>query len=149
MLKMILDFLGGIFEAVGGFFKWRASPNEQYRSAEKDVEKNDAAIAKKKQEASDAVYGGDEVKVNSIIHGSLCVAVSLVLTCAAGCFSGSPEVRTVRVPEAKWVRAVTNETGAVSHWEVPPSVMTELLDAKIERDELLKRQRINERLNTK
>lgn len=148
MLRMILQFIGGIAEAIGGFFKWKAAPNTQYSAAEKAVEKNDAAIAKKKAEAEEAAYGGDEMKVNTIINGIRAVAFALLFF-AGGCFSDKPSVQVVRVTEDRWVRAVTNELGKVSHWEVPPSVMTELLDAKIERDELLKKQRIQERLNVK
>lgn len=143
MASGILKLLGGIVEALGGFFKWKASPNKQYSDAEKAVEKADRKREEKRQSISDAVYGGDESAVNSLIHGSVVILVAAIVACS-GCME--PKVKVVRVTEDRYVSSVTNSLGEVLYWKVPPSVMVELLTAKTELEELKKQNRINERL---
>ena len=100
------NILGGIAEAVGGIFKWKASPHKQYSDAEEIVEKKDAEMKREKKRLEDIV----------------------------------------RVSDDRYVSAVTNDVGQVQYWKVPPLVMTELLDAKLELMEYKKKDKINERL---
>ena len=138
------NILGGIAEAVGGIFKWKASPHKQYSDAEEIVEKKDAEMKREKKRLEDAVYGGDEGAVNKFLNSCLLAACGFgVLVC--GCFS-TPKQEIVRVSDDRYVSAVTNDVGQVQYWKVPPLVMTELLDAKLELMEYKKKDKINERL---
>lgn len=138
------NMLGGIAEAVGGIFKWKASPHKQYSDAEKIVEKKEAQMKSEKKRLEDAVYGGDEQSVNKFLNECLSLAcVFGVFMC--GCVS-TPQPEVTRVAADRYVSAVTNDMGQVQYWKVPPLVMTELLDAKLELMEYKKKEKINERL---
>lgn len=138
------NILGGIAEAVGGIFKWKASPHKQYSDAEKIVEKKEAEMKSEKKRLEDAVYGGDEQAVNRFLNECLALSCSFgVFMC--GCVS-TPQPEVTRVAADRYVSAVTNDVGQVLYWKVPPLVMTELLDAKLELMEYKKKDKINERL---
>lgn len=144
MMGAIGNILGGIAEAVGGIFKWKASPHKQYSDAEEIVEKKEAEMKSEKKRLEDAVYGGDEKAVNGFLNECLALACGLGVF-ACGCFS-TPQPEVTRVPADRYVSAVTNDVGQVQYWKVPPLVMTELLDAKLELMEYKKKDKINERL---
>lgn len=67
-------------------------------------------------------------------------AAALAVMCVAGCVADGPKY----VAADREVTCVTNETGAVVYWRVPPLVMEELLNAKVELGELKQELKIKE-----
>lgn len=138
MLKLITSLLA----AVGGFFAWKSSASKQYSDARKSVEKDMKKREEDKQTVRDAVYGGDENRVNAMLNPAIAVLVGVCLLCG-GCFTTT---KVVRVTEDRYVSCVKGDDGKVLYWKVPPAIMVELLDAKYELEQYKKDKQINERL---
>lgn len=62
------------------------------------------------------------------------------LAAICGCAAPTPKY----VAADREVACVTNETGAVEYWRVPPLVMEDLLNAKVELGELKQELKIKE-----
>ena len=144
MLTMILELISNALGAVKGWFDWKSSPVKQHTDAEAIVERDERAAKNRRAEVNRAVHEGDEAKVNRIVNGvallwALAMSASL-LSCAAGC--RTPEPRYVAADRV--VTCVTNETGAVEYWRVPPLVMEELLNSKLELEELKHQTKVKE-----
>lgn len=139
---MIMKLITAIFTAIGGFFNWKASPSKQYSDARKSVEKDMKKREDDRQAVRDAVYGGDENRVNAMLNPAIAVLVGVCLLCG-GCFTTT---KVVRVTEDRYVSCVKGDDGKVLYWKVPPAIMVELLDAKCELEQYKKDKQINERL---
>ena len=135
---MIMELVSNAIGAVKGWFDWKSSGVGQRKAAEAMVDKAETAAKKRKAEINRAVFEGDAAKVNAIVAG--CAAASLAVF--AGCFSAPPA--PVYVAADREVSCVTNAAGAVEYWKVPPLVMEDLLDAKVELGELKKELKIKE-----
>ena len=138
MLKLITSLL----TAVGGFFKWKASPSKLYSDARKSVENDMKKREEDRQTVRDSVYEGDESRVNAMLNPAIAVLVGMCILCG-GCFTTT---KVVRVTEDRYVSCVKEDDGKVLYWKVPPAIMVELLDAKYELEQYKKDKQINERL---
>ena len=139
MLKMILELVANALGVVKGWLDWKSSGVGQRKAAEGMVEDAEAAAKRRRAEINRAVHEGDEATVNRIVNG-LCVAACVSLALVAGCASPEPAY----VAADRHVTCVTNATGAVEYWRVPPLVMEELLNAKVELGELKKELKVKE-----
>ena len=145
MLKMILELISNAIGAVSNLFKWKSSGVAQREAAEGIVQKSEDAAAKRKAEINRACHEGDAETVNRIVNGCgmafLVAAFLFADACiVCGCFSAStPQY----VAADREVRFVTNSMGRAV-WEVPPLVMEDLLNAKVELGEIKKEQKIKE-----
>ena len=139
MLKMILELISNAVGAVKGWLDWKSSGVGQRKAAEGMVEDAEAAAKKRRAEINRAVFGGDAEKVNRIVNG-LCVLAVASFACVSGCATPAPTY----VAADRKVTCVTNAAGMVEHWCVPPLVMEELLNAKVELEEIKKELKIKE-----
>ena len=146
MLKMIAELISNALGVVSNWFKWKSSSVAQREAAEGIVQKSEDAAAKRKAEINRACHEGDADVVNRIVNGcgmAFFVAAFLFadacLVC--GCFS-APKPQYVAADRE--VTCVTNATGKVEYWKVPPLVMEELLSAKVELGEMKKESKIKE-----
>ena len=142
MLKMILDLISNAFGAVKGWLDFKNSGVGQRKAAEGMVKSAEDAAKKRRAEINKAVYEGDAATVNRIVNG-LALLWAMVLAAAifaAGCVADGPKY----VAADRVVACVTNETGAVEYWRVPPLVMEDLLNAKVELGELKQELKIKE-----
>lgn len=141
---MVLEMLANALGAVSNFFKWKSSGVAQHDAAESRATAAEDAARDRKTMVNRAVHEGDEDAVNRIVNGfallwALALSASL-LSCAAGC--RTPEPRYVAADRI--VTCVTNETGTVEYWHVPPLVMEELLNAKLELEEVRHENKVKE-----
>lgn len=144
MLNMILELISNALGTVASWFDWKTSPVKQRTDAEAIINRDERAAQSRRAEVNRAVHIGDVDAVNRIVNGLallwvLVVSASL-LSCAAGC--RSPEPRYVAADRV--VTCVTNETGAVEYWRVPPLVMEELLNSKLELEEMKHETKVKE-----
>lgn len=144
MFTMILELITNALGTVSNWFKWKSSPVKQHTDAEAVVKRDERAAQNRRAEVNRAVHTGDEAKVNRIVNGlallwALMLSASL-LSCACGC--RTPEPRYVAADRV--VTCVTNETGAVLYWRVPPLVMEELLNSKLELEEMKHQNKVKE-----
>ena len=109
------------------------------------MQKSDDAIAKRKSEVNRACHEGDASFVNRILNSAASVALaSAILGCASAVVIGcASAVKPQYVAADREVRFVTNSMGRAV-WEVPPLVMEELLNAKLELGEIKKENKIKE-----
>ena len=144
MLAMIMELITNALGAVSNWFKWKSSPVKQRTDAEAIVKRDEQAVSDRRAEVNRAVHEGDEAKVNRIINGlailwALVLSASL-LSCVAGC--RTPEPRYVAADRV--VTCTTNENGQAVMWHVPPLVMEELLNSKLELEEIKHQNKIKE-----
>ena len=139
MLKMILELISNAIGAVSNWFKWKSSGVAQREAAEGIVQKSEDAAAKRKAEINRACHEGDAQAVNKFLNN--CLEIACGLCFLTGCFSSPPTPQYVAADRE--VRFVTNSTGRAV-WEVPPLVMEDLLNAKVELGEIKKEQKIKE-----
>ena len=116
-----------------------ALPDGEYDYIIHAASNADPAAKRRRAEINRAVHEGDDDTVNRIVNG-LCVAACVSLALVAGCASPEPAY----VAADRHVTCVTNATGAVEYWRVPPLVMEELLNAKVELGELKKELKVKE-----
>ena len=138
MLRMILELIANAAGAVSNWFRWKSSGVAQREAAEGIVERDEAATAKRKAEVNRACHEGDAGFVNRILNSA--AAVALASLCVVGCASA---IKPQYVASDREVRFVTNSMGRAV-FEVPPLVMEELLNAKLELGELKKENKIKE-----
>lgn len=146
MLKMIAELISNALGIVSNWFKWKSSGVAQREAAEGIVQKSEDAAAKRKAEINRACHQGDADAVNRIVNGCgmafLVAAFLFADACfVCGCFS-APKPQYVAADRE--VTCVTNATGMVEYWKVPPLVMEDLLNAKVELGEIKKEQKIKE-----
>lgn len=145
MLKMIAELISNVAGILSNWFKWKSSGVSQRREAEGIVERDGNAAAKRRAEVNRACHTGDAAAVNRIVNGVGAAAIVFAFlfvdaVLVGGCFSPpAPQY----VAADREVKCHTNETGAVI-WEVPALVMEELLNAKLELDDLKKENKIKE-----
>lgn len=146
MLKMIAELISNALGVVSNWFKWKSSGVAQREAAEGIVQKSEDAVAKRKAEINRACHEGDTETVNRLVNGcgmALLVAAFLFadacLVC--GCFSAPKQQY---VASDREVTCVTNATGKVEYWKVPPLVMEELLNSKVELWEVKKENKVKE-----
>ena len=138
MLRMILELIANAAGAVSNWFKWKSSGVAQREAAEGIVERNSADSARRRAEVNRACHEGDAGFVNRILNSV--AAVSLASLCVVGCASA---MKPQYVAADREVRFVTNSVGRAV-FEVPPLVMEELLNAKLELGEIKKENKIKE-----
>ncbi len=141
---MILEMVTNAFGAVSNWFRWKSSGVAQHDAAEQRILEKEAAVRDSRAEVNRAVHAGDEDAVNRIVNGlallwALVLSASLLL-CTAGC--RAPEPRYVAADRI--VTCVTNESGTVEYWRVPPLVMEELLNSKLELETLKHETKVKE-----
>jgi hypothetical protein len=146
MLKMILELISNAIGTVSNWFKWKSSGVAQRESAEDIVQKSEDAAAKRKAEINRACHEGDADAVNRIVNGcGMAFLFAAFLLADAyfmcGCFS-APKPQYVAADRE--VTCVTNAAGMVEYWKVPPLIMEELLNAKLELGELKKENKVKE-----
>lgn len=137
MLKMIAELISNVAGIFSNWFKWKSSGVSQRREADGIVERDENAAAKRRAEVNRACHTGDAAAVNRIVNGA-CIALAAL---ALGCASAPPAPQYVAADRE--VKCRTNETGTVI-WEVPALVMEELLNARLELDDLKKENKIKE-----
>ena len=141
MLKMILELIANAAGVVSNWFRWKSSGVAQREAAEGIVERDEAAAAKRKAEVNRACHEGDADFVNRIVNGA--VAFALAVFCVVGCGCASAQ-KPQYVAADREVTCVTNATGGVEYWKVPPLVMEELLNAKLELGDMKKEKKVKE-----
>lgn len=137
---MILDLISNAFGAVKGWFDFKNSGVGQRKAAENMVKNAEDAAKKRKAEINKAVHEGDAAAVNRIVNGLALLWAMVVAASVLGCAAPAPKY----VAADREVTCVTNETGAVEYWRVPPLVMEDLLNAKVELGELKQELKIKE-----
>lgn len=146
MLKAMLEFLSNALGAFGNFFKWKASPVAQHDAAEKRVSEREASVSARKAAVNHAVHEGDADAVNSIIGGfAILFAMALfaaMLDLCCGCSTTAPQPRYVAADRV--VTCTTNENGQAVMWHVPPLVMEELLNSRLELEEIKHQNKVKE-----
>lgn len=140
MLKMILDLISNAFGVAKEWLGFKNSNVGQRKAAEGIVKNAEDAAKKRKAEINKAVHEGDAAAVNRIVNGFAILWAMVVIASVLGCVAPAPKY----VAADREVTCVTNETGAVEYWRVPPLVMEELLNAKVELGELKQELKIKE-----
>lgn len=136
---MILELIANAAGAVSNWFKWKSSGVAQREAAEGIVERDAADAARRRAEVNRACHEGDAGFVNRILNSVAVVALASL--CVVGCASA---VKQQYVAADREVTCVTNAMGKVVYWKVPPLVMEELLNAKLELREIKKENKIKE-----
>jgi hypothetical protein len=137
---MITELISNALGVVSNWFKWKSSGVAQREAAEGIVQKSEDAAVKRKAEINRACYEGDARAVNRFLNN--CLEIACGLCFMAGCLSSPPSPQYVAADRE--VTCVTNATGKVEYWKVPPLVMEELLNAKLELGELKKENKVKE-----
>lgn len=140
MLKMILDLISNAFGVAKEWLGFKNSGVGQRKAAESMVKDAEDAAKKRKAKINKAVHEGDAKTVNQIVNTAIAACAAIACALALGCTSPTPKY----VAADREVTCVTNETGAVEYWRVPPLVMEELLNAKVELGELKQELKIKE-----
>ena len=135
---MILELIANAAGAVSNWFKWKSSGVAQREAAEGIVKRDAADSARRRAEVNRACHEGDAGFVNRILNSA--AAVALASLCVVGCASST---KPQYVAADREVRFVTNSMGRAV-FEVPPLVMEELLNAKLELGEIKKENKIKE-----
>lgn len=146
MLKAMLEFLSNALGAFGNFFKWKSSGVAQYDAAEKRVSEREASASARKAAVNRAVHEGDADAVNRII-GGFAILFAMVLFVAildfcCGCLTSRPQTQYIAADRV--VTCTTNENGRAVMWHVPPLVMEELLNSKLELEEIKHQNKVKE-----
>ena len=136
--KMVMQLISSALDTLTGWFGWKSTSVEQFRTARSMVESDERKAAARKARVNKAVHEGDSKYVNSVVNGAL--AFVALCAVAAGCSTPAP----VYVAADREVTCVTNAAGKVEYWKVPPVVMEELLNARLELGELKKESKVKE-----
>lgn len=143
MLKMILEMLANALGAVSNFFRWKSSPVAQHDGAEARVSAEEAKARDRRAEVNRAVHEGDEEAVNRLVNGLAILWAMALAACILGCVA--PKAPRY-VAADRVVTCTTNELGQAVMWHVPPLVMEELLNAKLELEEVKHENKVKEML---
>jgi hypothetical protein len=141
MMELISNILG----AIGNFFKWKSSGVAQRNAAKKMVSEEEELRRERHEAVNRAVHEGDADRVNAIASGVLVLVAMLGMmgiVAMMGCVSTKPQ--TVYVAADRVITCTTNEEGRAVMWHVPPLVMEDLLNSKVELDELKRENKIKE-----
>lgn len=136
---MILELIANAAGVVSNWFRWKSSGVAQREAAEGIVERDEADAAARRSRVNRACHEGDADFVNRIVNGA--AAVALASLCVVGCASAT---KPQYVAADREVTCVTNAMGKVEYWKVPPLIMEELLNAKLELGEIKKENKIKE-----
>lgn len=140
MIAMVLELLSNAIGVVKGWFDWKNSGVGQRKAAEGIVEQAEGAAKKRKADINRACHEGDTAAVNRIVNGAIAATAATIAAFALGCASPAPQY----VAADREVKCETNEVGRVLYWKVPPLVMEELLNSKVELEEIKKELKVKE-----
>lgn len=144
-MSTIIQFLSSITSAISGWFTWKTSKVHQRELAEEALQKKEDEKAALKAEIADAVYSGDDEKLNAIISRLL----SVFALCAWGCLAvGCCTSKTVikYIPTDRRIESCTNSLG-IACKAVPNAVFEELLSAQIELLALRREMKLDKQLS--
>ena len=144
-MSTIIQFLSSITSAISGWFTWKTSKVHQRELAEEALQKKEDEKAALKAEIADAVYSGDDEKLNEIISRLL----SVFALCACGCLAvGCCTSKTVikYIPTDRRIESCTNSLG-IACKAVPNAVFEELLSAQIELLALRREMKLDKQLS--
>ena len=142
----MIEFISNILGAIGNFFKWKSSGVAQRNAAKKMVSEEEELRREKREVVNRAVHTGDVDRVNAIASGALILMAMLGMmgiVAMMGCVSPK-KPQTVYVAADRVITCTTNEEGRAVMWHVPPLVMEDLLNSKVELDEMKKENKIKE-----
>ena len=142
----MIEFISNILGAIGNFFKWKSSGVAQRRAAKKMVSEEEEIRRERREAVNRAVHEGDADRVNAIASGALILMAMLGMmgiVAMMGCVS--PKMpQTVYVAADRMITCSTNGQGQAVMWHVPPLVMEELLNSKLELEEIKHENKIKE-----
>lgn len=142
MMELISNILG----AIGNFFKWKSSGVAQRSAAKKIVSEEEELRRERREALNRAVHEGDAAKVNAIASGVLILMAMLGMmgiVAMMGCVAPK-KPQAVYVAADREIACTTNAQGRAVMWHVPPLVMEDLLNSKVELDELKRENKIKE-----
>lgn len=142
MMELISNILG----AIGNFFKWKSSGVAQRNAAKKMVSEEEELRRERREAVNRAVHEGDAAKVNAIASGALILMAMLGMmgiVAMMGCVAPK-KPQAVYVAADRVITCTTNEEGRAVMWHVPPLVMEDLLNSKVELDEIKRENKIKE-----
>ena len=138
---MVLEMLANALGAVSSFFRWKSSGVAQHDAAESRATAAENAVRDRKAEVNRAVHEGDEDTVNRLVNGLAILWAMALAACILGC--AAPKAPRY-VAADRVVTCTTNELGQAVMWHVPPLVMEELLNAKLELEEVKHENKVKE-----
>lgn len=146
MLKAMMELISNALGIFSNWFRWKSSGVAQHDAAEKRVSQQEAAILERRSAVNRAVHEGDAATVNRII-GGFAILFAMVLFAAmldfcCGCSTTAPQSRYVAADRV--VTCTTNELGQAVMWHVPPLVMEELLNSRLELEEIKHQNKVKE-----
>lgn len=142
----MMELIANICGAIGNFFKWKSSGVAQRRAAKKMVSEEEELRRERREALNRAVHEGDAAKVNAIASGALILMAMLGMmgiVAMMGCVAPK-EPQAVYVAADRVITCTTNEEGRAVMWHVPPLVMEELLNSKLELEEIKRENKIKE-----
>ena len=146
MLKAMLELISNALGAFSNWFRWKSSGVAQHDEAEKRVSKQEAADLERRSAVNHAVHEGDEKAVNRIVNGFAIlfamVLFTAILDSCCGCLTSGPQTQYIAADRV--VTCTTNESGRAVMWHVPPLVMEELLNSKLELKEIKHQNKVKE-----
>jgi hypothetical protein len=140
-----MELISNILGAIGNFFKWKSSGVAQRRAAKKMVSEEEELRRERREAVNRAVHEGDADRVNEIASGVLVLVAMLGMmgiVTMMGCVATKPQA--VYVAADRMITCTTNEEGRAVMWHVPPLVMEDLLNSKVELDEMKRENKIKE-----
>lgn len=142
MLKAMMELISNALGIFSNWFRWKSSGVAQHDAAEKRVSQQEAAILERRSAVNRAVHEGDAATVNRIIGGFAMVLFAAMLDFCCGCSTTAPQPRYVAADRV--VTCTTNELGQAVMWHVPPLVMEELLNSRLELEEIKHQNKVKE-----
>lgn len=139
---MVLEMLANALGAVSNFFRWKSSGVAQHDAAESRATAAENAVRDRKAEVNRAVHEGDEEAVNRLVNGLAILWAMALAACILGCATAPKAPHYVAADRV--VTCTTNELGQAVMWHVPPLVMEELLNAKLELEEVKHENKVKE-----
>ena len=144
-MSTIIQFLSSITSAISGWFTWKSSKVHQRELAEKALQKKENEKAALKAKIADAVYSGDDKKLNAIVARLLPVFALCIWGCfVAGCCTSKTVIKYI--PTDRRIESCTNSLG-IACKAVPNAVFEELLTAQIELQALRREMKIDKQLS--
>lgn len=140
------ELIANICGAIGNFFKWKSSGVEQKREAKKMVSEEEELRRERREAVNRAVHEGDADRVNAIASGAsifMAMLGTMSIVSMIGCASPK-KPKAVYVAADRVITCTTNEHGRAVMWHVPPLVMEDLLNSKVELDEMKHENKIKE-----
>lgn len=144
-MATLINLLSSIGTAVSSFFKWKSSPVNQRREADKDLKKEEEGKAKLKAELADAIHTENDEKLNEILTRILPVVFCVFSTTFfASCNSTKTTIKYV--PTDRRIESCTNSIG-IACKAVPNAVFEELVNATIELRDLKREINLDKRVS--